>query len=101
MRTDNALEFVNEQLYTYLANSGILHEKTIPYNSESKGKIEKASCILLERARSVLYESKLPLKFWLEAINGSTYTYIPKLSKIPLDDMPHLPPLLGATLFSF
>ncbi|GFW54533.1 retrovirus-related Pol polyprotein from transposon TNT 1-94 [Trichonephila clavipes] len=58
--------------YTYLANSGIFHEKTIPYNSESNGKAERANRVLLERARSLLYESKLPLKFWAEAINCST-----------------------------
>ncbi|GBM42424.1 Retrovirus-related Pol polyprotein from transposon TNT 1-94 [Araneus ventricosus] len=72
MRTDNGLEFLNEQLDTYLANSGIFHEKTIPYNSESNGKAERANRILLERARSLLYESELPLKFWAEAINFST-----------------------------
>ncbi|GFU02702.1 retrovirus-related Pol polyprotein from transposon TNT 1-94 [Trichonephila clavipes] len=72
MRTDNKLEFVNEQLGTYLANSGIFHEKTILYNSESNGKAERACRVLLERARSLLYESKLPLKFWAEVINCST-----------------------------
>ncbi|GFU56671.1 retrovirus-related Pol polyprotein from transposon TNT 1-94 [Trichonephila clavipes] len=72
IRTDYGLEFVNEQLYTYLANSGIFHEKTIPYNSESNSKAERANHVLLERARSLLYESKLPLKFWAEAINCST-----------------------------
>ncbi|GFX65855.1 retrovirus-related Pol polyprotein from transposon TNT 1-94 [Trichonephila clavipes] len=72
IRTDNRLEFVNEQLDTYLANSGIFHEKTIPYNSESNSKTERANRVLLERARSLLYESKLPLKFWAEAINCST-----------------------------
>ncbi|GFT94649.1 retrovirus-related Pol polyprotein from transposon TNT 1-94 [Trichonephila clavipes] len=56
IRTDNGLEFVNEQLDTYLANSGIFHEKTIPYNSESNGKAERANRVLLERARSLLYE---------------------------------------------
>ncbi|GFS71350.1 retrovirus-related Pol polyprotein from transposon TNT 1-94 [Trichonephila clavipes] len=72
IRTDNGFEFVNEQLETYLANSGIFHEKTIPYNSESNDKAERANRALLERARSLLYESKLPLKFWAEAINCST-----------------------------
>ncbi|GBN82325.1 Retrovirus-related Pol polyprotein from transposon TNT 1-94 [Araneus ventricosus] len=72
LRTDNGLEFVNEQLDTYLDNSGIFHEKTIPYNSESNGKAERANRILLERARSLLYESELTLKFWAEAINFST-----------------------------
>ncbi|KAF8787977.1 Retrovirus-related Pol polyprotein like [Argiope bruennichi] len=61
-----------KQLDTYLANSGIFHEKTIPYNSESNGKAERANRILLERARSLLYESELPLNFWAEAINCST-----------------------------
>ncbi|GFT19808.1 retrovirus-related Pol polyprotein from transposon TNT 1-94 [Trichonephila clavipes] len=72
IRTDNGLELVNEQLDTYLANSGIFHEKTIPYYSESIDKAERANRVLLERARSLLYESKLPLKFWAEAINCST-----------------------------
>ncbi|GFT94414.1 retrovirus-related Pol polyprotein from transposon TNT 1-94 [Trichonephila clavipes] len=39
---------------------------------ESNGKAERANRVLLERARSLLYESKLPLKFWAEAINCST-----------------------------
>ncbi|GFT91643.1 retrovirus-related Pol polyprotein from transposon TNT 1-94 [Trichonephila clavipes] len=72
IRTDNGLEFVNGQLDTYLANSGIFHEKTIPYNSESNGKAERANRVLLERARSLFSESKLPLKFWAEAINCNT-----------------------------
>ncbi|GFV52498.1 retrovirus-related Pol polyprotein from transposon TNT 1-94 [Trichonephila clavipes] len=42
------------------------------HNSESNGKAERANRVLLERARSLLYESKLPLKFWAEAINCST-----------------------------
>ncbi|GFY25252.1 retrovirus-related Pol polyprotein from transposon TNT 1-94 [Trichonephila clavipes] len=72
IRTDNGLEFVNEQLDTYLANSGIFHEKTISYNIESNGKAERANRVLLERTRSLLYENKLPLKFWAEAISCST-----------------------------
>ncbi|GFV85923.1 retrovirus-related Pol polyprotein from transposon TNT 1-94 [Trichonephila clavipes] len=56
IRTDNGLEFANEQLDTYMANSGIFHEKTIPYNSESNGKAERANRVLLERARSLSYE---------------------------------------------
>ncbi|GFV79697.1 retrovirus-related Pol polyprotein from transposon TNT 1-94 [Trichonephila clavipes] len=68
---DDYSEFANE-LDTYLANSGVFHETTIPYNKESNGKAEKANRILLERARSLLYESKLPLKFWAEAINCIT-----------------------------
>ncbi|GFX70278.1 retrovirus-related Pol polyprotein from transposon TNT 1-94 [Trichonephila clavipes] len=89
IRTENGLEFVNEQLDTYLDNSGIFHEKTIPCNSESNGKADRANRVFLERARSLLYESKLPLKFWAEAINCSTQiSYVtPRKGKekIPLE----------------
>ncbi|GFU81500.1 retrovirus-related Pol polyprotein from transposon TNT 1-94 [Trichonephila clavipes] len=64
IRTDNGLVFVNEQLDTYLANSGIFHEKTIPYNSESNSKAERANRVLLERARSLLYESEIENETW-------------------------------------
>ncbi|GFV21254.1 retrovirus-related Pol polyprotein from transposon TNT 1-94 [Trichonephila clavipes] len=56
--TDNGLEFVNEQLDTDLANSRIFHEKTLPFNSESNGKAERANRVLLERATSLLYERR-------------------------------------------
>ncbi|GFS95654.1 retrovirus-related Pol polyprotein from transposon TNT 1-94 [Trichonephila clavipes] len=72
MRKDNGSEFVNEKLDTNLANSRIFHEKTLPCNSERNGKAERANRVLLERARSLLYESKLPLNFWAETINCST-----------------------------
>jgi hypothetical protein len=88
-RSDNGLEFVNEQFDNNLANSGIFHEKTVPYNSESNGKAERGNRILLERARALLYESELPLKFWAEAINCSTQvsnvTPRKNKEKIPLE----------------
>ncbi|GFT73911.1 retrovirus-related Pol polyprotein from transposon TNT 1-94 [Trichonephila clavipes] len=57
IRTQSGLKFINEQQDSYLANSGIFYEKTIPYNSESNDKAERANCVLLERARSLLHES--------------------------------------------
>ncbi|GFX34332.1 retrovirus-related Pol polyprotein from transposon TNT 1-94 [Trichonephila clavipes] len=77
IRTDTGLEFVNEQLDTYLANSRIFHEKTIPYNSESNGKAERANHVLLERAR--LYESiKLKLGY-LKKFDYVAYFPVPKV----------------------
>ncbi|GFT08807.1 retrovirus-related Pol polyprotein from transposon TNT 1-94 [Trichonephila clavipes] len=79
IRTDNGLEFVNEQLDTYLANSGIFHEKTIPYNSESNGKAERANRVLLERARSLLYESNKPKLHYLKKFGCVAYFHVPKV----------------------
>lgn len=72
LRTDNGLEFVNKELDQFLEKSGI-HEKTVPYNPESNGKAERSIRVLVERARTLLYESELPLKFWAEAVSCSTH----------------------------
>ncbi|GFX31328.1 retrovirus-related Pol polyprotein from transposon TNT 1-94 [Trichonephila clavipes] len=52
-------------------NAEAFYSKTKNEN-ESNGKAERANRVLLERARSLLYESKLPLKFWTKTINCST-----------------------------
>ncbi|GFY27846.1 retrovirus-related Pol polyprotein from transposon TNT 1-94 [Trichonephila clavipes] len=39
-------------------------KKTIPYNSESNGKAERANRVLLERARSLLYEREIENETW-------------------------------------
>lgn len=49
----NGLEFVNMELDNYVANSGIFQEKTIPYNSESNGKAERANRVPLKSSRSL------------------------------------------------
>ncbi|GFU23082.1 retrovirus-related Pol polyprotein from transposon TNT 1-94 [Trichonephila clavipes] len=48
------------------------HMAKLLVQNESNGKAQRANRVLLERARSLLYESKLPLKFWAAAINCST-----------------------------
>ncbi|GFU50199.1 retrovirus-related Pol polyprotein from transposon TNT 1-94 [Trichonephila clavipes] len=61
----------------YYRNKNILQVQAketirLEMDTESNGKAERANRVLLERARYLLYESKLPLKFWAEAINCST-----------------------------
>lgn len=68
IRTDNGREFINESFRKHLNESGISHQKTVPYNPQSNGKVEKANRVLLDRARTLLNDSKLPPKFWPEAI---------------------------------
>nr|XP_042910227.1 uncharacterized protein LOC107448150 [Parasteatoda tepidariorum] len=72
-RSDNGLEFVNKDLEFYFTECGITHEKSVPYNPESLGKAERANRVLLDRARTLIYDSKLPLNFWAEAIAYATH----------------------------
>lgn len=73
IRTDNGREFVNENFRNYLNKSGICHQKTVPYNPQSNGKVERANRVLLDRARTILNDSKLPQKFWVEAIATASH----------------------------
>jgi len=40
IRTDNETEFVNSYFKQITEKKGIEHQKTVPYNSESNGKVE-------------------------------------------------------------
>lgn len=75
LRTDNGTEFINEELEDYLKNKGIKHEKTVPYSPRSNGVVERANRTILDMARSMLIEAKLPLSFWGEAVNTAAYLY--------------------------
>jgi len=63
IRTDNGREFVNESFCKHLNDSGICHQKNVPFNPQSNGRVERANCVLLDRVRTMLYDSKLHPKF--------------------------------------
>ncbi|GFX81002.1 retrovirus-related Pol polyprotein from transposon TNT 1-94 [Trichonephila clavipes] len=62
---------IEKKTFVTISGFWILGHPVI-WESNGKAEREKANRVLLERARSLLYESKLPLKFWAEAINCST-----------------------------
>lgn len=75
IRSDNGLEFVNEDLQQYLNRKGIKHEKTIAYSPRSNGAAERANRTLLDKARTLLIDSQLPLHFWAEAVATAEYIH--------------------------
>lgn len=60
IRTDNDQKFINANFRKHLNKSDVIHQKTVPFNSQSNWNIEKANCVLLDRARTILNGSKLP-----------------------------------------
>lgn len=73
IRTDNGTEFINSRFQELTRTEGIEHQRTVPYNPESNGKVERGNRVILERTRTLLYESGLPLTFWAEAAACATY----------------------------
>ena len=72
-RTDNGGEYTSNQFEDYLKGEGIRHECTIPKTPEQNGVAERLNRTLVESARSMLLDAKLPHKFWAEAVSTAAY----------------------------
>ena len=64
---DNFAKFCGEK--------GISHEFTVPYCPQQNGVAERMNRTIMERARSMLYQVKLPLDFWAEACSRAVYLH--------------------------
>ena len=58
----------------YCDERGILHEFSAPYTPQQNGVAERKNRTLIETARTMLADSKLPINFWAEAVSAACYT---------------------------
>ena len=73
LRTDNGGEYTSKEFETYLKQNGIRHEWTVPKTPEQNGVAERMNRTIVETARCMLAEAKLPRKFWAEAVSMAVY----------------------------
>ena len=73
LRTDNGGEYTSNEFVKYLKAEGVRHELTIPKTPEQNGVAERLNRTLVEMIRSMLVDSKLPQKFWAEALSTAVY----------------------------
>ena len=73
IRLDNGLEFTSSEVVHFFQTKGIIHQKTCPYTPQQNGVVERKHKYLLETARALLFESKLPLRYWGECVLTATY----------------------------
>ena len=73
LRTDNGEEYTSKEFAEYLKTEGVKHECTIPKTPEQNGVAERKNRTLVEAVRSMLSTSKLPYKFWAEALARAVY----------------------------
>ncbi|KAG8488558.1 hypothetical protein CXB51_016286 [Gossypium anomalum] len=66
LRSDEKFQKLCEQ-------AGIHHQLTTVYTPQQNGVYERKNRTMLDMARCLLFESKLPSKFWAEAVNTSVY----------------------------
>lgn len=73
LRSDNGREYINNEFASFLRGEGIIHQKIVPYSPQQNGLAERANRSIVERARCLLADSKLPTRFWAEATATATY----------------------------
>ena len=74
IRSDNGTEFKNLSIRLFCEENGIMHEFSAPRTPQQNGVVERKNRSLIEAARTMLEESKLPTYFWAEAVNCACFT---------------------------
>ncbi|KAJ0470227.1 putative RNA-directed DNA polymerase [Helianthus annuus] len=73
IRSDNGTEFVNNKMDIFCKTKGILHQTSCAYTPQQNGVVERKHRHLLNLARSLLFQSGVPLSFWSDCILTAVY----------------------------
>ena len=75
LRSDNGGEYKSRQFKEFTSECGIRHEFTVPKTPEQNGVAERLNRVLIEKARTMLVQSRLPHSFWAEALNTAVHVH--------------------------
>lgn len=73
LRSDGGGEYCNGKFKDFLKSAGIKHQTTVPYTPEQNSVAERSHRTIIEKARTLLSEAKLPKQYWAEAVNTVVY----------------------------
>jgi len=62
LRYDNGTEYTSNQFLEYCNSGGIVHQYTTPYTPQQNGVCERKNMTVMEMARCLLLEKKMPNK---------------------------------------
>ncbi|GJT61746.1 putative ribonuclease H-like domain-containing protein [Tanacetum coccineum] len=73
IRCDNGTEFKNRVMNEFCEQKGIKREYSVARTPQQNGVAERRNRTLIEAARTMLADSKLPTTFWAKAVNTACY----------------------------
>lgn len=71
--SDNGTEFLKTELESYFKKKGIMIAKSAPYCPQQNGKIERRNRTLIECAKTLVNDAKLPISYWPVAVEAANY----------------------------
>ena len=84
LRTDNGGEFCSHVFDDYCAQEGIVRHHTTPYTPQQNDVAERMNRTIISKARSMLSNARINMRFWAEAANTACYL---------INMSPSIPPL--------
>ncbi|GJR41900.1 putative ribonuclease H-like domain-containing protein [Tanacetum coccineum] len=99
IRSDNRTEFKNSIMNQFCEMNGIKREFSVAMTPQQNGVAERKNKTLIEAAKTMLVDSKLPTTFWAEAVNTACYLLnrvlvIKPHNKTPYELIRGRPPLI-------
>ncbi|GJT19316.1 putative ribonuclease H-like domain-containing protein [Tanacetum coccineum] len=73
IRCDNGTEFKNREMTQFCEMKGIMRQYSVARTPQQNGVAERRNRTLIEAARTMLADSKLPTTFWAKAVNTACY----------------------------
>nr|GEU62217.1 reverse transcriptase domain-containing protein [Tanacetum cinerariifolium] len=73
IRCDNGTEFKNREMNQFCKIKGIMRQYSVARTLQQNGVDERRNMTLIEAARTMLGDSKLPTTFWVEVVNTACY----------------------------
>jgi transposase InsO family protein len=73
IHSDNGIEFKNTHFKTFCASLGLEHQFSSPYVPQQNSVVERKNWTLVEMARTMLNEHRIPRRYWAEAINTACH----------------------------
>ena len=80
IRSDNAKELCEGDILLVYRKYGIKHQRSCPNTPQQNGIVERKHRHLLETARALYFQSRVPIKFWGECLLTATHI----INRMPL-----------------
>nr|GEU67528.1 putative ribonuclease H-like domain-containing protein [Tanacetum cinerariifolium] len=89
IRCDNGTKFKNREMNQFCEMEGILRQFSVAKTPQQNGVSERRNRTIIEAARTMLADSKLPITFWAEAVNTACYVQNRVLVVKPYNKTPY------------
>ena len=73
MRSDSGGEYMFVEFHAFLQQKGIVAQRSCPYTPQQNGVVERKNRHLLDVVRTLLLQSFVPPKLWVEALSTTVY----------------------------